>query len=197
MSKPAALTQADFQHAAARLGVPVAAIKAVYAVESSGAGFLQDGQIKVNYEPHLMYRRLRENLGLEEANAALNEWPDLVARKSGHIVPQAKEHAALDKAVLIDRTSAIESTSWGAPQILGLHWKRLGFADAQKFVNRMFQGEVGQLDVFVRFIETDPALHKAMKTLNWDKFAEIYNGPNYRAGNYHVKMANEFKKASA
>lgn len=195
MSKPMPLTENDFQHAAVRLGVRVAAIKAVYAVESSGSGFLPDGRVKVNYEPHIMYRQLKKKFGEAYANGQLARHPDLVAKKPGHLVPQNLEHEALDRAVKeIDRECGLESASWGAPQIMGFHWKALGFATVQLFVNRMFQGEAGQLDVFCRFIEIDPRLHRAMKALDWKTFADIYNGPAHQG--YDAKISREYDRAS-
>lgn len=196
MSNTSPLSSTDFAHAARRLGVPVAAIQAMYEVESSGRGFLADGQIKVNYEPHIMYRMLKEKFGLKQADEFRAQYPDLVKKKSGHLVKQSMEHQALDAAVAIDRDSALQSASWGAPQIMGFHWKRLGFQNVQAFVNRMFQGEVGQLDTFCRFIETDRELHSALLRLDWRKVASIYNGPNYEAGGYHDKLAKAFRKYS-
>lgn len=58
-------------------------------------------------------------------------------------------------------TAALESASWGAFQIMGYHWQRLGYASVQDFVTAMSASESQQFEVFTRFIETDPVLHKA------------------------------------
>lgn len=103
----------------------------------------------------------------------------------------------MDRATLIDRHSALESASWGLPQIMGYHWKALGMSGIQEFVNMMYKGEAGQLDVMVRFIEIDPALHLALRRHDWNSFARIYNGPNYAAGSYHTKLQKAYAKAYA
>ena len=68
------LTGADYLAAAKRLQWDVATVKAIVSVESSGSGFLDDGRVKVNYEPHVMFRRLRENFNLKRAED--EDWYD-------------------------------------------------------------------------------------------------------------------------
>jgi hypothetical protein len=196
MTNTSPLTQLDYELAAARLGVEIASIKAMYSVESSGRGFLLDGQIKVNYEPHIMYRLLKAKYGSRRADDMMRENPDLIAKKAGHLVSQGQEHRDLDRATKIDRECALQSCSWGSPQIMGFHWQRLGFANVQAFVNRMFQGEAGQLDTFCRFIETDPSLHAALRARDWAMVASIYNGPGYARYGYDKKLADAYRKFS-
>lgn len=38
------------------------------------------------------------------------------------------------------------------------------------------------------------AMIKAMKDKNWNKIAELYNGPDYAINKYHTKMKNEYEK---
>lgn len=196
MTNTAPLTSHDFALAAKRLGTDVASIRAMYEVESSGRGFLPDGQVKINYEPHVMYRLLKTKYNKALADQYLQARPDLIALRPGHLVGQAREHDALDQAVGIDRECALQACSWGAPQIMGFHWKRLGFANVQAFVNRMYQGEAGQLDAFCLFIETDPKLHAALRGRDWAMVAALYNGAGYKANAYDRKLADAYKKYS-
>ena len=189
-----ALLETDFQAAAARLGVSVPAVKAVATVESNGGGFLPDGRVKVQYEPHVMYRQLASNFDRARADKELVAHPDLVAKKAGSYQSLDKEDKDMNRASqLIDRTSALESASWGAFQIMGYHWKTLQYTTLQGFINDQYTAD-GQLETFVRFILADPRLVKALRAGDWATFARIYNGPNYAANKYDTKLAAAFKQ---
>lgn len=189
-----ALSEQDFQNAAARLGASVSAVKAVATVESNGGGFLADGRVKVQYEPHVMYRQLASNFNRARADKELVAHPDLVAKKAGSYQSLDKEDKDMNLAAqLIDRTSALESASWGAFQIMGYHWKTLGYPTLQGFINDQYTA-AGQLETFVRFILADPRLLKALRGKDWATFARIYNGPNYAANKYDTKLAAAYKQ---
>lgn len=95
--------------------------------------------------------------------------------------PQAGQQAEWEAFYLAHNLSnqsaepAIEATSWGAPQILGIHWKRLGFENAFQFM-RFFYIESNHPIAFVRFITTDDKLYTAAKNKDFRTFAGIYNG---------------------
>ena len=189
-----ALLETDFQAAAARLGVSVPAVKAVATVESNGGGFLPDGRVKVQYEPHVMYRQLASNFDRARADKELVAHPDLVAKKAGSYQSLDKEDKDMNRAAqLIDRASTLESASWGAFQIMGYHWKTLQYTTLQGFINDQYTA-AGQLETFVRFIQADPRLLRALRGKDWAAFARIYNGPNYAANKYDTKLAAAFKQ---
>lgn len=189
---PRLLSEADLVKAAERLGVQVAAIKAVNAVESCGQGFLDDGRRPVIlYERHVMYDRLKA-IGVD-ADSLAEKYPNLVNAKRGGYAGGASEYARLLSARAIDSACALESCSWGQFQIMGYHWKALGYAGIDDFVGEMETSEAAQLDAFVRFIEADPALLKALKARKWADFARPYNGPAYKDNLYDVKLARAFE----
>lgn len=188
------LLESDFKEAAALLGVPVSSVKAVAEVESAGAGFLADGRVKVQYEPHIMYRRLNATFGKARADLELRKHPDLVVTKAGSYQSLDKEDKDMARAAdTIDRTCALESASWGAFQIMGYHWKTIGYKDIQSFLNAQYSAH-GQLISFVKFILADRALLKALKAKDWATFARIYNGPNYAVNKYDTKLAQAEKR---
>ena len=78
---------------------------------------------------------------------------------------------------------------------MGYHWKALGYKTLQAFINDMYKSEAKHLDAFVKFIQVNPATHKALCALDWPTFALRYNGPNYRQNNYDVKLAAAYAKA--
>ena len=190
----ASLTEKDYQNAAARLGVPVAAVKAVATVESNGGGFLPDGRVKIQYEPHVMYRRLQQSFGKARADKELAAHPDLVATKAGSYQSLDKEDKDMDRAAnIIDRQCALESASWGAFQIMGYHWKTTGYPSLQAFINEQYTA-AGQLETFVRFILADTLLARAIRAKDWKAFASTYNGQNYAVNKYDTKLADAYRK---
>lgn len=188
--------------AAKRLGVELAVIYAVNEVESAGAGFLANGKPKVLFERHVMHARLSlvRNEGddsaalLAHADQLATTYPALVNRKPGGYAGGAAEHVRLAQARLIDALAADESASWGAFQIMGYHAQRLGYASVAEFVELMHRSEADQFEAFVRFIEKDAALHKALKAKKWAEFARRYNGPAYARNLYDVKLERAYQR---
>lgn len=183
---PRLLRQADIEDAARILDVAVAAIMAVNEVESRGQGFL-DAHPVVLFERHVMYRRVGI-AGLDAEDLA-RHYPNLVNPARGGYQGGAQEWFRLTLARQIADVPAIESASWGQYQIMGYHWEALGFDSAGQFVAAMSANEAQQLAAFVRFIENDAALHKALKARKWAEFAKIYNGPAYKENAYDAKLA--------
>lgn len=192
----------DLVKAAERLDVPLASIYAVNEVESNGKGFLDNGRPVTLFERHIMHRLLATPRHDGDDPAELKRQADqlatanpaLVNPKPGGYVGGTAEHQRLAMARLIDDTAALESASWGAFQIMGFHWKRLGYSSVQDFVAAMSAGESQQFDAFTRFIETDPALHKALKARKWAEFAKLYNGPNYQRNLYDIKLQRAYER---
>lgn len=187
------LKRQDLQQAADRLGVPLASVMAVNQVESRGEGFAANGRPVILFERHVMHARLQANgLSEVEADALAAKHPALVNRKPGGYIGGTAEHQRLAQAQQIHYAAALESASWGLFQIMGHHWQRLGYLDAQHFADTMALSETAQLDAFVSFIETDTALHKALKGKKWAEFARRYNGPAYARNLYDVKLARAY-----
>lgn len=186
------LSHADLERAAQRLDAPVAAVCAVNEIESRGHGFLPDGRPVILFERHVMYERLNKH-GLNAEEMA-KRYPAVVNTARGSYAGGAAEYMRMAAAAGIDKTSAIESASWGLFQIMGYHWELLGYASAEAFATAMRENEAQQLDAFVRFVEADPALHKALKSRKWAEFARIYNGPAYKENLYDVKLARAYDR---
>jgi hypothetical protein len=196
------LKNTDLVNAAQRLDAPLASVYAVNEIESKGKGFLDNGKPVILFERHIMYRQLSKvrNEGDDtaelkrHADQLASTYPAIVNPKAGGYAGGTAEHQRLTTARLIDDTAALESASWGAFQIMGFHWKRLGYASVQDFVVAMSAGESQQFDAFVRFIETDPALHKALKGRKWAEFAKLYNGPDYQRNLYDIKLQRAYER---
>jgi len=200
LASPAAarqLARADLQRAAATLDVPLAAVQAVTEVESRGNGFLEDGRPVILFERHVFYARLAERRGRATAELLARDYPNLVNAQPGGYGNGTSEWQRLTLARQLDEALALESASWGLFQIMGYHWQRLGYADIQDFVARMTSGAAAQLEAFVRFLGTQPALLQALRTGKWADFARGYNGPGYARNLYDVKLARAFARYRA
>ena len=145
-----------------------AVILAFISVETGGKGFDdKTGKLLVQFEPTWFKRKAPfVPSGLWSVNK---------------VDVQSREWEAFAGAFYANPNAAMESTSIGLGQIMGFHWKRLGYAsvalmwdDANKSVERQFY----QL---IQFIKTDSRLQTAIKAKDWDKIASIYNGAGYKA----------------
>lgn len=189
------LRQSHLQAAAEHLGVPLAAVMAVNAVESRGLGFLDDGRPVILFERHVLYRLLEH--GEIDIEALANRYPSVINPKRGGYAGGAAEWARLAAAKQITADSpgvAEQACSWGAFQIMGYHWQALGYDSQAAFIAAMHKDEAAQLDAFIRFIEADPALHKAFKGRKWAEFARLYNGPAYKENLYDQKLARAYER---
>lgn len=196
------LQNADLVNAAQRLNLPLATVYAVNEVESNGRGFLNTGQPVILFERHIMYRQLAKARDQSDnpadrkrhADQLAVAHPSIVNPKAGGYAGGVVEHQRLGSARVLDDIAALESASWGAFQIMGFHWQRLGYASVHDFVAAMSADESQQFNAFVRFIETDLALHQALTARNWAGFAKRYNGPDYQRNLYDVKLQRAYER---
>lgn len=190
---PQHLSEADLQAAAERLGVQLAALKAVNTVESNGNGFQEDGRPVILYERHIAWRLLDE--ASTDPAVPSDRYPNLINQQRGGYSGGSAEWARLASALqVIPADIAYGACSWGQFQIMGYHWQRLGYETIAAFVAAMHASEADQLEAFCRFIEADPALHKALKARKWADFARAYNGPAYKTNLYDTKLARAYER---
>ena len=185
------LKQSDIDAAAVALGVDAASVLAVNEVEG-GSGFIKPGYPVILFERHVFWRQLLAH-GVDPVPLS-KTYPGLVNQSRGGYAGGASEYTRLGAAKQIHAAAAFESTSWGAFQIMGYHWELLGYDSVQAMVTAAQQSEGAHLDMFVRFIQADPALHKALKGRKWAAFARGYNGPAYADNLYDVKLARAYKR---
>ena len=132
------LTEAQIQAQAIGLGIEVAALKAVIEVECKGSGFNVDGTPVILFERHVFRQRLIANGKAATADKAMRERPDLCNKTMGNYGLYSAQHGRLSAAAQYHRESALESASWGIGQVMGYHWKALGYPTLQNFINAMY-----------------------------------------------------------
>lgn len=205
------LTDADYRAAAAKLtvaaGRPVSMkqVKVIKDVESGGAwftdiradilaadgdpdgGFIHGDMPKILFEAKEFHKRTGGRYSASHPNISSPIWD-----RSLYIGGQG-EYLRLAKAMALSETAALESASVGLFQVMGYHWKALGYASVQDYWDQMKRSEGAQLDAFVRFVIVNKLADELAQgnTLasSWVPFVSRYNGPGYATNRYHIKAA--------
>lgn len=188
------LTNEQIKDLANKHDIEYAGLKAVVEVEASGKGFIGDVP-KILYEPHIMHRLLTKKNYITIRNNLMKAHPNLCYPRWGTYKYGAEsiQHKRLEIASQFNRDTALESCSWGLGQVMGFHWKSLGYESLQAFINDMYESEAKQLEAMIRFIKVNGLL-LALKNKDWVKFARGYNGSGYAKNKYHIKLANAYDK---
>lgn len=185
--RAAAISDTDIDKAAAEIGVSPAHIRMIMKVESNGKSFDSRGRPIILFEPRVFHKRTRGKWSPSEFSYAA--W-------GAKPYPSKADDRwrQMSNAAHYNERAAIESASWGLFQIMGFHWKTLGFQSAYAFAEFMAASEANHLDAVVRFIRANGMAGalgrcKAGDPASCREFARRYNGPGYERNHYHVKMA--------
>lgn len=193
------LSEDDLVEFARNYNLEVPVVKAVNEVESSGKGFLVDGRPKILFEGHVFWRELKKrNINPEEL---LDENSKGILYKSWtrkHYLGGTREYLRLERAAALSpskqvREAAFCSASWGAFQIMGFHYRSLGYESIEVYVSKMKEHEREHLKAFGRFLEVNNLI-RHLVSKNWAKFAEGYNGIGYRTNKYDEKLKAAYEK---
>jgi len=149
-----------------RTNIQLEVLLAFIQVESGGYGFdKKTGKLLIQFEPAWFKKKTTfAPSGLWQVNK---------------VDVQSKEWSAFNNAFSINANAAMEATSIGLPQILGLHWQRLRYASVGEMWDDFKQSETNQIKSLIRYIETDTQLFNAILQHDWHRIATIYNGNNY------------------
>ena len=168
------------------------ALMAVVAVESNGklsARVNGRDEPLIRFEGHYFYRLLPQ----AKRNVAIVK--GLASSKAGAVKnsrTQAGRWRFLKRAKRIDRSAALSSCSWGVGQVMGAHWRWLGYASIDTMVEEARSGVEGQVRLMMRYIEK-ANLIKKLQALDWAGFARAYNGPNFRRYKYDTKLQSAYR----
>lgn len=180
---------------AARLKIEPSALLAVAEVESSGkvtATVNGRPEPLIRWEGHYFDKRLK-GIARDQARAKGLAHPK--AGKVKNPKDQAARWRLLREAMAIDKRAALESISIGIGQVMGAHWKTLGYASAEAMVDKARENAAGQIELMVRYIEKF-GLVDELQRLDFTAFARGYNGSGFRANKYHTKMAAAYARLS-
>ena len=179
----------------------LAIVKAVNEVESRGKGFLIDGRPKILFEGHVFWKELiKRNINPEKILTSKNS--DVLYKKwtkkfykggSGEYfrIERASKIVNSDKC----KEAAYCSVSWGSFQIMGYHFKDLGYATIWEFVEKMNLNESEHLLAFGKYLKKFNLIPLLQKK-KWASFAKAYNGKDYAINGYDTKLEKAYKKYS-
>jgi hypothetical protein len=198
------LTKDQISTIAQGIGLDYARFMAFISVESGGLGFsTKTGKIIIQFEPTWFHRYLTQFKVAHEFSTKVDEHGRKVYVLSAGgitldngIEGQDGEWEAFNKAFAIHPTAAMLSTSIGLMQIMGFHYKELGFGSVGDMWDSFKASEYNQVLGGAKFIQSQPALFKALVRRDWAKVAYYYNGENYKSNNYDVHLANAYAKYS-
>lgn len=175
------ITPQDYLQISKEFGVPVAAIKAVASVEGSGKGFDETtDKILIQFEPAWFKRKA--------PFTPSGKW------SVNGVERQSKEWEAFNDAFGKNKTAAMESTSIGMMQVMGFHWKLLGFKSVDAMWDFAKESEANQLRLGLMFIRSNKKMFMALLNKDWKVFAYYYNGEQYRKFNYDVRLKEAYLK---
>ncbi|MBR5103022.1 MAG: N-acetylmuramidase family protein, partial [Muribaculaceae bacterium] len=186
------LTENDYRQVAAELGIEVAAIKALSAIEAGNQPFYAPGKPIINFDLSV-FRSALSKAGINVNNArkqAPIAFASVNTKKYGGYGPA--QQARLDDACRVNRRVALESTFWGMFQLGGFTYRLCGCANVEEMVSLMSQSADMQLELFARFIKASGLLQH-IRNHNWLAFARVYNGKK-RASYYSSRLAAAYNK---
>lgn len=166
-----------------------AALCAIVEVESSYLGGFGggNGRLTIQFEPHHFRKISKKNKGVNPPNTGI--WDKNL------VDTQSREWRAFNDAWRIDPNAAMQATSIGLMQVMGFNYPRCGFKEVGRMWDYAKESERNQLELGLLYIIADPKLVKAIQDEDWNTFAYFYNGPLYRNGGYHTKLASAYARA--
>lgn len=188
-----------------KYNIDPAFLKAFIEVESGGKGFDSNGKILIQFEPTWFKKLASIELNNFQSTSPDKRNPDLVNKWNliinNKISVQSKEWEAFNAAFSINSKAAMESTSIGLGQIMGLHWKRLGYVSVDEMWDCAKSGLECQIEQIVKFLITDKRMLEALKKLDFHLIATYYNGAGYKklaesVGRepYNISLEKAYKK---
>ena len=183
------ISEDSWKKLAGELGCEVAVLKAIKGVETGAKGaFDNSGRPSLLFEAHLFWRNLQA-LGINPVGIAAKH-PGILAKAWNKALYKGgiREWDRLREAWGVSPKAAIQSASYGFPQILGQNFK-----DPFGFVADSYMSEVKQLEFFGRFLKGNgfaPFLQKK----DWCGIARKYNGASYAKNQYDKKLEVAYRR---
>lgn len=184
--EPAKVTDDEIDEFARRLGCSTRQLRAVARVESGGNAFDRAGRPKILYERHIFWRLTNGRHG----KSAFSD-----PSSGGY---REDSWGKLTQAACHDVDVAFSSASFGRFQIMGMHWRNLGYGSPLDLAYSIVSGEPAHYEMLVRFLELNnlkPALRRlSVRPTDNRAFALGYNGPAFDRLGYDAKLARAMQE---
>jgi hypothetical protein len=182
----APLSEAQYAEVAQSLDIEVAAIKAIAEVESSGAGYDNQGRPIVRLEAHQFSKHTNGLYDLTHPHLSVKTFA--TSKKLGNWLNQ---YFRLYEAMVLDSTAAIRSTSWGQFQVMGFNHS--GWPDPVSFARALQENPINQLKSCAAFLK-NKGLVRHIQKKDWAAVALGYNGDEYATNKYDTRMEAAYKR---
>lgn len=161
-------------------GIPLAVLRAIRAVESSG------NPSSIRFEPHKWYNVKKTNP--PKGFTRNNEVPySLVAGETNK--------NAFEAAYAIDKDLAVRSTSFGSYQVLGGKGIEV-YGTSEKFWEQFkIKPEEVSDKIMAQWFSTNKKAKEAANNLDFTKLAEAYNGPEQAKQHYDSLLLHAYQEA--
>ncbi len=187
-------------HLSHKFKIPPAVAVAVFAIESSGKGFINQRMI-IRFENHQFYRWWgRDNPVIFNEHFSHDQnkvWQYHQFRPLKNLPwesfhgKQAREWDVFDFARKLNETAAMKSISMGLPQIMGFNHEKIGYPSVQKMFNNFSKDIRYHILGFFEFL--DPLMLTALRNGDFKQFAKFYNGPG-QADYYGEWLSTAYSK---
>lgn len=175
------ITKKEIEQIAEEFGLSYSKVAAIKEVESGGIGFdSASGKIIIQFEPAWFKRK--------SPYTPSGKW------SLNKVEKQSQEWIAFNDAFYENAKAAMESTSIGMMQVMGFHWKLLGFKSVGEMWEYAKVSEANQLRLGLKFIKSNSKLFYALVEGDWKTVAYYYNGSDYQRNKYDVKLEAANKK---
>jgi hypothetical protein len=146
--------------------LPVDPMRALLRKESARGFFNHDGALPRRFEPHHLPAEIQQAIGWAGG------WRQAFAIKPGYRKRLFRE------ALEIDEEATLQACSWGGPQIMGWHFRTIGFPNARAMVAAFAASAEAQVRAVAALI-VSMGLAAAMRAHDWLALA-AYNGTGRR-----------------
>ena len=196
-----AITDTELKQISNQLGdvSGTARIRAVAEIESAGSGWFNTGHVKILYERHKFWIY---NDDSSAPKSTFFNYPD-----SGNYTTDANKNDINDswekllRACEYDPMGAFMSVSMGKFQVMGFHYKDMGFENPWDMLLSLVANEVNHYNLLVKYVLINNLKGAFLKidgkSENCVAFAKGYNGKGYAKYSYHSKIATAYSKYKA
>lgn len=191
-----AVTEDELLQFAKQLGdVNTKRIKAVGKVETNGSAWDKDGTPKILYERHYFYKFVKKTIylpGYKDQFLSNPTWGGYTQDFNKNNINDSWEKLAF--AACIDPIGAFSSVSISSFQVMGTYYKELGYNNPIDMLYDVSRDESVHYKLLVGFILNVAKIKSSFLKISTNSetnraFCKAYNGSQYEANNYHVKLA--------
>ena len=180
---------------AAELKVPVQNLQLVFDAVRVDHGRIKDGRASLTFNGELLWFELkRRGLKIKALKKSrkdvLYSTHDESLRRKG-----AREYDRLDGALQIHPDAAMMASSWGMMQVLGVHYKKMGYPTVYAFATAQHNSEAQQFIDFLLLMK-HKTFRKILLNADWNQFGVEYFGKHYKRSSAFKRLKKAARKIS-